>query len=102
MNLSFFKKTKIFCTDDDLARALRLKLNKRYKISQGVKILYSYEKTERNLLPLKDHQTEKPEEYRVFQNYRLRIVPVLGTMPALMGYALSSYVLCDIAGQLYK
>lgn len=31
-------------------------------------------------------------------NYRLRIVPVFGCMPALFAYSLASYVLTDIAG----
>lgn len=64
--------------------------------------MLSVERSERELLPLKDHQEANPDEYKVFSNYRLRIVPVLGTMPALVAYALSSYVLCDIAEQLYK
>lgn len=60
------------------------------------------ERTERELLPLKEHQEEDPDNFRVVENYRVRIVPVVGTMPALMGYAISSYVLCNLAGQPYK
>jgi len=34
----------------------------------------------------------------VFDNYRIRIIPVLGTMPAIVGMAIASYVLCELAG----
>ncbi|KAL4485467.1 hypothetical protein ABPG72_008335 [Tetrahymena utriculariae] len=86
---------------DDLSRAVRTKL-KKYKVNDGIKVVLSVERSERELLPLKEHQESNPDEYKVFSNYRLRIVPVLGTMPALVAYSLSSYVLCDLAGQLYK
>eukprot|EP01016_Furgasonia_blochmanni_P014419 TRINITY_DN1754_c0_g1_i5.p1 TRINITY_DN1754_c0_g1~~TRINITY_DN1754_c0_g1_i5.p1 ORF type:complete len:395 (-),score=44.79 TRINITY_DN1754_c0_g1_i5:28-1212(-) len=86
---------------DDLARAMRIRLKKN-RISRHVTTVFSVERTHRELLPLKEHQEKDPDNFRVLANYRVRIVPVLGTMPALMGYSLSSYVLCDLAGQLYK
>ncbi|KAM3135639.1 hypothetical protein pb186bvf_012310 [Paramecium bursaria] len=85
----------------ELARALRMRL-KAFKIKKGFKIVFSQELAERQLLPLKDHQVDKIEEYRQFDNYRLRIVPVFSCMPALIAYSISSYVLCDIAEQLYE
>lgn len=60
--------------------------------------MLSVERTTRELLPLNAEQETNPDAYKVFSNYRLRIVPVLGTMPAIFAYAISSYVLCDIAG----
>ena len=60
------------------------------------------ERAERELLPLNKEQEKNPTDYKVFSNYRLRIVPVLGTMPAIFAYAISSYVLCDLANKLYK
>ena len=36
--------------------------------------------------------------YKVYDNYRLRTVPVMGCMPALMGYAMASTILCNISG----
>lgn len=38
----------------------------------------------------------------MFDNYRMRIIPVLGTMPAIVGMTIASYVLCDLSGDLYK
>ncbi|EGR30207.1 hypothetical protein IMG5_137960 [Ichthyophthirius multifiliis] len=88
-------------TYDDLSRAVRIKL-KKLGITNGIKVVLSVEKSSKELLPLQRHQEDKPDEFKVFSNYRLRIVPVLGTMPAIFGLALSSYILCDLAGQLYQ
>ncbi len=80
---------------------MRIKLRK-HNIHKGITCVYSTERTTRELLPLKAHQEEKPHEYQLIDNLRVRIVPVFSAMPALMGQAIASYVLCDIAGQLYK
>jgi tRNA A37 threonylcarbamoyladenosine dehydratase len=75
---------------------------KKKGVTTGVKCVFSVERTERELLPLKEHQKVDPDQFRLLPNYRVRIVPVFSAMPALMGQTISSYVLCDIAGQLYK
>jgi hypothetical protein len=33
---------------------------------------------------------------------RLRVLPVLGTMPAIMGQAIASYVLCELGGKPFS
>ncbi|KAE8896936.1 hypothetical protein PF003_g18677 [Phytophthora fragariae] len=33
------------------------------------------------------------------ENFRIRVFPVLGTMPALFGQSMAAYVLCDLAGK---
>lgn len=71
-------------------------------IKSGVKVAFSYQAAEKELLPLNEEQEKEPESFKVFDNYRIRIVPVLGTMPAIMGMAIASYVLCDLAGELYQ
>jgi tRNA A37 threonylcarbamoyladenosine dehydratase len=67
-----------------------------------VKVEFSYQQAEKELLPLQEHQEDDPDKFRVFDNYRLRIVPVLGTMPAILGMAIASYVLCDLADEPYS
>ncbi|RLN92534.1 hypothetical protein BBJ28_00009077 [Nothophytophthora sp. Chile5] len=57
------------------------------------------EKSVCKLLPLEAEQAEKPEEFGNVENFRLRVIPVLGTMPALFGQSMAAYVLCDLAGQ---
>jgi tRNA A37 threonylcarbamoyladenosine dehydratase len=39
-----------------------------------------------------------PSEIGALDNFRVRIMPVLGTMPALFGQALAAYVVCALAG----
>ena len=92
---------KLTIVDDDLARALRVKL-KENKVVKGVPVVYSTERTHRELLPLKEHQKDDPNNFRLLGNYRVRVVPVLGTMPALIAYAAAAYVLCEIAKQPFK
>ncbi|KAE9348880.1 hypothetical protein PR003_g6183 [Phytophthora rubi] len=36
---------------------------------------------------------------RDMENFRIRVFPVLGTMPALFGQSMAAYVLCDLAGK---
>lgn len=67
-----------------------------------MKVAFSYQQAEKELLPLNEVQEENPHAFKVFENYRIRIVPVLGTMPAIMGMAIASYVLCELAGEPYK
>ena len=53
-------------------------------------------------MPLNEVQEENPDAFKVFDNYRIRIVPVLGTMPAIIGMTIASYVLCDLADEPFK
>lgn len=36
---------------------------------------------------------------KVVPNFRIRTIPVLGTMPALFGMAAASWILCQLAGK---
>jgi tRNA threonylcarbamoyladenosine dehydratase len=65
-------------------------------------MLFSNEVATRTLLDLNEDQEQSPEEYRVLDGLRLRIVPVLGTMPSLFGMALAANVLCQLANQPLK
>lgn len=85
------------CKYDKLIMRLKRELTKK-EIKTGFKVAFSYQQSEKELLPLTTIQEKDPNSYKVFDNYRIRIVPVLGTMPAILGMAISSYVLCDLAG----
>ena len=39
---------------------------------------------------------------QIVPNFRVRIIPVLGTMPAIFGLAAASHVLCALAGQPFQ
>lgn len=62
-------------------------------------ILYNSEKT---VVKLADFTAEQKDEgvhnFGAVDGMRIRVVPVLGTMPAIMGQALASYCLTVVAG----
>ena len=86
------------CAADPLARAVRYRLNKKYKIQGGIKALISLEKQRCELvaeMELKDGETLS--DYQVIPNFRVRTIPVLGCVPAIFGMALASHVLTELA-----
>lgn len=46
---------------------------------------------------MEDKYKDNPNKYRLFYKYRLRVIPVVGTMPALFGYSIAAYLLNEIA-----
>ena len=84
---------------DPLMRAIKYNLRKKYGISRGVDCLVSVEKQVRSLVTeveLKEGETLR--DYQVVPNFRVRTIPVLGTVPAMFGCALASFVLCKLSG----
>ncbi|KAJ1549906.1 hypothetical protein HK096_009787, partial [Nowakowskiella sp. JEL0078] len=83
--------------EDPLARATRRGLRAR-GIENGITVVYSTEKPgEVKLLPLAEEKAEEAGEFAVLPNFRVRILPVLGTIPALFGCAIASYVITELA-----
>ena len=52
------------------------------------------------LLPLADAEPAKSsvDELAALRDFRVRILPVLGPLPALFGLHIATYVLCELAG----
>ncbi len=52
------------------------------------------------LLPLSEEEFAMGQvgELGVLPDFRVRILPVLGTMPAMFGYAAANHVICAVAG----
>lgn len=71
-------------------------------IKGGVPFVFSNEITERKLLDLNEAQEKNPEEYRPLDRMRVRILPVLGTMPAIFGQTIAAYALSNLASQPFK
>ncbi|TMW60888.1 hypothetical protein Poli38472_000930 [Pythium oligandrum] len=82
---------------DPLATKMRYFLRKRGVNTDNITTVYSSEKTVAALLPLDPEQRDKPQEFGSVEHMRLRVIPVLGTMPALFGQSMAAYVLCDLA-----
>eukprot|EP01134_Creolimax_fragrantissima_P008509 CFRG8509T1 len=83
----------------DLGLPLRVAVRRMGYPECRIPVVYSTEKAWMKLLPLEEHQEEDPSAYKPISSLRVRVIPVLGTMPSAMGLALASYVLCDLADQ---
>ncbi|KAJ0406847.1 hypothetical protein P43SY_008869 [Pythium insidiosum] len=86
---------------DPLATKMRYFLKKRGVNTEAITTIYSSERTVAQLLPLDPEQVDKPHEFGSVEHFRLRVIPVLGTMPAIFGQAMAAYVLCDLAKRLF-
>lgn len=86
------------CVKDPLASKIRWKLKQHSVAAEDVLAVYSVEKPVCNLLPLKDEQAQAPHEFGAVEHLRLRVIPVLGTSPAIFGQTMASYVLCQLGG----
>ena len=88
---------------DRLARAVRYRLKKNYKVRGGIPTLVSLEEPRCELvaeMELKEGETLS--DYQVIPNFRVRTIPVLGCVPAIFGMALASHVLTHLAGAPYE
>lgn len=89
-------------TDDGLSRATRRRL-KLLGITKGIPVVYSTEQSgegKAELLPLDPAEFEKGSvgDLGVMANFRVRILPVLGTMPAIFGMTVANHVILSITG----
>lgn len=89
-------------TDDGLSRATRRRL-KLLGVTRGIPTVYSTEQTadgKAELLPLPDDEFRKGRvaDLGVLPDFRVRILPVLGTMPAVFGYTVANHVILAITG----
>lgn len=100
--------TRVFVGDisasmeDPLSRATRRRLRAE-GISEGIPVVYSTEKPgpgKAALLPLSEEEFRKGrvDELSVLPDFRTRILPVLGTMPAVFGYVAANFVVLEITG----
>lgn len=88
--------------EDPLSRVTRRNL-RAAGISDGIPVVYSTEKPgpgKAQLLPLPEEEFQKGKvnELSVLPDFRARILPVLGTMPAVFGYTVANFVVCEVTG----
>ena len=89
-------------TEDPLSRATRRRL-KVLGVKEGIPVIFSTEKPgpgKAALLPLSEEEFAKGHvgDLSVLPDFRVRILPVLGTMPAIFGYAAATHIICEVAG----
>ncbi|KAK4229572.1 hypothetical protein QBC38DRAFT_359337 [Podospora fimiseda] len=88
--------------EDGLSRATRRKL-KLQGVTSGIPVVYSTEKMGEGkaaLLPLSEAEFAKGSvgDLGPLPDFRVRILPVLGTMPAVFGYVVANHVILKITG----
>lgn len=98
VNISDISKTE----EDPLSRSVRIRLKKKGIIT-NIPVVFSAEKPDprkAQLLPLADSEIEKGEvdQLSALKNFRVRILPVLGTMPGMFGLTIATYIITLIAG----
>ncbi|KAJ7641297.1 hypothetical protein FB45DRAFT_1124927 [Roridomyces roridus] len=84
---------------DPLARSVRRGLRLK-GVTTGIPVVYSTEvPSDVKLLPLPEEEFQKGnvKELGVFDDFRVRILPVLGPLPALFGLHIATYILCALA-----
>lgn len=85
--------------EDPLARSIRRKLKHH---GHGIPVVYSTEKpSDVKLLPLPQEEFEKGKvnELSAMDDFRVRLLPVLGPIPAMFGLAASTHILLSLAGR---
>ena len=88
--------------EDPLSRVTRRRL-RALGISEAIPVVYSTEKPgpgKAQLLPLREEDFLRghTNELSVLPDFRARILPVLGTMPAVFGYTVANFVILELTG----
>ncbi|WVQ84344.1 hypothetical protein IAT38_006496 [Cryptococcus sp. DSM 104549] len=87
--------------EDPLARSVRRKLRIN-GIPSGIPVVYSTETpSDVKLLPLPEEEFQRGavKELQAFDDFRVRIMPVLGPLPAIFGLNIATYILLSLAGK---
>ncbi|KAI0062474.1 hypothetical protein BV25DRAFT_1916005 [Artomyces pyxidatus] len=85
---------------DPLARSVRNRLRAALGNPAEIPVVYSSEVPgDVALLPLPEEEFEKGnvEELSALQDFRVRILPVIGPLPAIFALHITSYILCALA-----
>jgi tRNA threonylcarbamoyladenosine dehydratase len=63
--------------------------------------VYTNEKSDTRLLPLDEEEFQKGsvDELAALEDFRVRILPVLGPLPAMFGLAAATFIICEISGR---
>jgi tRNA A37 threonylcarbamoyladenosine dehydratase len=88
--------------EDPLSKSTRRRL-RAMGVKDGIPVVFSTEKPgpgKAQLLPIADEEVERGnvDKLGVLPEFRVRILPVLGTMPAVFGYTVANHVICSVAG----
>lgn len=98
INIGDISKTE----EDPLTRSVRIRLKKKGIIT-NIPTVFSAEKPDprkAQMLPVSPEEIAKGkvEELATLQRFRVRILPVLGTMPGMYGLSIATYIITSVAG----
>lgn len=98
INIGDISKTE----EDRLSKQVRVRLTKR-GILTNIPVVFSAEKPDprkAQLLPLQEDEVAKGDvdQLAALSKFRVRILPVLGTMPGMFGLALATHIITTVAG----
>lgn len=88
--------------EDPLSQATRRRL-RVLGVKDGISAVFSTEKPgegKAQLQPVAEAEVDKGDvgALGILPDFRVRILPVLGTMPAVFGYTTANHIICSIAG----
>ncbi|EED91436.1 hypothetical protein THAPSDRAFT_262699 [Thalassiosira pseudonana CCMP1335] len=88
---------------DPLATAVRQKLRLMGKMeAKKMACVYSSEKVVAKLAQITPEQKEEGmQNFGAMDNMRVRVLPVVGTMPAIMGQTLAAMALCELGNKAF-
>lgn len=70
---------------------------------ERLSVVYSSEKTVVKLADFTDEQkAEGVHQFGAVDGMRIRVIPVLGTMPAVMGQTLAALAVCELSGKSFS
>ncbi|KAI9658457.1 MAG: hypothetical protein M1831_003895 [Alyxoria varia] len=86
--------------EDPLSRSTRRRL-RALGVANGIPTVFSSEKAspgKAQLMPLPDEEYEKGtvQDLGVLPDFRVRILPVLGTMPAIFGLCVANHIILEL------
>ncbi|EIW67545.1 mitochondrial protein [Tremella mesenterica] len=86
--------------EDPLARSVRRRLRLN-GVPSGIPVVYSTEIPSTKLLPLPESEFQQGNitHLQPFDDFRIRILPVLGPLPAIFGLNISLYILLSLSNK---
>ncbi|KAG5186818.1 hypothetical protein JKP88DRAFT_244010 [Tribonema minus] len=84
---------------DPLAAKLKWRLKRHDVDYETINCVFLAANPVSDIMPLTDDQAAAPDEFGTVSHFRLRTLPVLGTIPAIFGQAMATFVLCEQAGK---
>lgn len=88
--------------NDPLCKVMRLALRRAHAAAEDVTVVFSTEKPVAGLLELDEDVAAEADQYQALPNFRVRVMPVVGSVPAVFGLVAATHVLNSLSGCPFK